>query len=401
MVRDRVGLVRPLSDTPPRTGKRPRPPKDDPSRIKRSRPGVTSMPASYNPSSLAGRTQDATVCERPAPHVRPLAQGEGLTVASAMGISVASAMRPTQSRGSAQSIMPASPKSTAPDGRSVSLGSPIVHHSEPSEDSDSTLDAGRTETTFPAPSRSACEAAGQQASPTRRARRAPLASTRHLYRPCLDGTEGRRVRPRLDGSDTRTEATHSHTSTERPLSSIPVERRRRSTTRPAAPAAAALSPPLASVGLSSSSLRPTGSPRGCSELEPSDDERATVVQSQTDFKSMFEFVCSLFPEARGSQPPRLAPSLLVHPTYYSRSRRLGLLGHNPCSSPRTGPPTHSVRLRIRLSLRFYGTRDTGCYVPTPSVVMRMQAGLLGLTLTWHQLSLSGVENHAPPSLRPT
>ena len=115
------------------------------------------------------------------------------------------------------------------------------------------------------------------------------------------------MRPRLDGSDTRTEATHSHTSTERPLSSIPVERRRRSTTRPAAPAAAALSPPLASVGLSSSSLRPTGSPRGCSELEPSDDERATVVQSQTDFKAMFEFVCSLFPEARGAHHPPSRP----------------------------------------------------------------------------------------------
>ena len=44
------------------------------------------MLTSYNPGIPAGWTLDVTICEFLGSHVRPSAQGEGLTVASALGI---------------------------------------------------------------------------------------------------------------------------------------------------------------------------------------------------------------------------------------------------------------------------------------------------------------------------
>lgn len=81
-----------------------------------------------HPGIPTDQTLDATVCEYPGSRACPLAQGESLTVTSALGTRVAKVTHPTESRGAAPLAMCGSTKSTVHEGVLSTLDAPTFQH---------------------------------------------------------------------------------------------------------------------------------------------------------------------------------------------------------------------------------------------------------------------------------
>ena len=106
-VRSKVSLAQDVYTLdPPSTGKRPRPPKDVPWRVKRSRPEVGGSLAPVRPGLPTGRDQDGgrRAARDPDPH--PQAQGEGQAVSdSSSGIVTRQTVQLAQPEGGVMHVM--------------------------------------------------------------------------------------------------------------------------------------------------------------------------------------------------------------------------------------------------------------------------------------------------------
>ena len=110
---------------PPSLGKRSRPPKDVPWRIKRSRPMVGGDLAPTRPGSPLGRDRGWDRCVSSSRHSRPATQGEGRAVSQ--GILTEDSVKPSQPEGGVTQARPPSPPRSTRHTGARDLAAPSFH----------------------------------------------------------------------------------------------------------------------------------------------------------------------------------------------------------------------------------------------------------------------------------
>lgn len=301
--RDSIGQTLSRSDTLPPTGKRHHPPKDVPWRIKRSRTEVEGRLVAPNPSLPAVRTRDEAIRETPLSHALLSAQGEGLTVASALGARVTKVAHPTQSRGRATQLTRTSPMSTkAQDGHTSSKDAHHYHHLDNSGDATvaSALGIRVAEATQPT----------QLRDSSRLARCAFSVSTGHIGQAQLHREHSLPTQSR-EGTEPQERTARAECPSPPDPSSAQVGRAPGREVATSLHRVLSASRNSAGVSVARDGFPPPAPPpypmgEG-SEGDSSEEERTKVEPPHTDFKKMMEFIVTLFPEAEGTRPPPSRP----------------------------------------------------------------------------------------------